>query len=453
MKKVNGFDGLLACVLTLAQYSCSQSTTTSLAAANSDSDQTTLAASTIQKLNLELLKSAEADRDGNKFVSPLSLQIFLSILAEATNGSTKSEILSAMGLNENQLDPLMSSERDLFRGIARSVQSANSHTTREGEPIKNFGLSLNNAIFKANHITLTDEFTQRMKQSFRPFVKDVVFSGPEANAAQEANAWGEKVTNGLIKEFINADALNMASVLFANAAYFEARWQNKFTEVDEEEYKINFKSADGSEAKVATMLNTGVSRLNRPGQFDAVALPYDGISDESASEGNIFSEVPSDYNFSSVFILPPRGQSVSDFLKKQTPDSLAQIFWDTTATKQSFSGVIYLPKLKFSWESELSEILDQLGINSIFSSSADFSRMTTSEKLQMKFVKQTTVIEMDELGTKAAAITSGGAVAAGPTPPPEFTIKFDRPYLFAIVHPETKTILFSGVVNKPVIQD
>jgi serpin B len=452
MKIMNSFSRLTACVLTLAQLSCSQLTSTSGISANRDSQPTALAAGSIQKLNYELLKSAESDNIGNKFVSPLSLQVFLSILAEATNGRTQAELLSSLGLKQNQLDQLMSSERELFRGIARSIQSANSHTTREGEPIKNFGLSLNNAIFKANHIALNDEFTKRMTQSFRPLIKDVVFGGAEANAADVANAWGEKVTNGLIKEFTNADDLKMVSVLFANAAYFEARWQNKFHEIDEEEYKIDFRAADGSVSKVETMVNTGVSRLNRPGQFDAIALPYEGISDEAAGEGNIFSEVPSDYNFSTVFVMPPENQSIDEFLAKQSPEALGQIFWDTAATAMSPDGVLYLPKLKFSWEKELPEVLGKLGIGELFSTSADFSRMTNSEKLMMKSVKQKTVIEMDELGTKAAAITSGGASASAPTPPPSFILKFDRPYIFAIVHPETRTILFSGVVSKPVVQ-
>jgi serpin B len=57
-------------------------------------------------------------------------------------------------------------------------------------------------------------------------------------------------------------------------------------------------------------------------------------------------------------------------------------------------------------------------------------------------------VEVDEEGTKAAAAT-GITVGVTSVPVDQFNLVVDRPFLFAIVHQPTGTVLFLGIVRTP----
>ncbi len=55
---------------------------------------------------------------------------------------------------------------------------------------------------------------------------------------------------------------------------------------------------------------------------------------------------------------------------------------------------------------------------------------------------------MDEKGTEAAAVTSMDFLTSGP-PEPDLRIVADRPFLWAITHQDTGSILFVGRLLDP----
>ena len=78
---------------------------------------------------------------------------------------------------------------------------------------------------------------------------------------------------------------------------------------------------------------------------------------------------------------------------------------------------------------------------------ADFSGMTTAEKIWIDFVIHQAYVKVDEKGTEAAAAT---AVVAGITSAQPRTIfRADHPFIFIIQERETGNILFLGRVANP----
>ncbi len=66
----------------------------------------------------------------------------------------------------------------------------------------------------------------------------------------------------------------------------------------------------------------------------------------------------------------------------------------------------------------------------------------------MDFVKQNTFVEVDEVGTEAAAVTTIGInVTSLPPQPQQFVI--DKSFIFAIRERTTNTLLFIGQVMTP----
>jgi len=78
---------------------------------------------------------------------------------------------------------------------------------------------------------------------------------------------------------------------------------------------------------------------------------------------------------------------------------------------------------------------------------ADFSRLsrTAGPHLYISFVKQNSFVDVNEVGTEAAAVT---VVGVGVTSlPPQ--VRVDRPFVFAIRERLSGTILFMGKIVEP----
>jgi len=89
-------------------------------------------------------------------------------------------------------------------------------------------------------------------------------------------------------------------------------------------------------------------------------------------------------------------------------------------------------------------IVDKTGAVLFAENRADFSNITTDEKLHIAHALQKAFVGVDEFGTEAAAVTTymGGGLGS-----PE-AMKVDHPFLFAIVD-KTGAVLFAGQVMDP----
>ena len=110
-------------------------------------------------------------------------------------------------------------------------------------------------------------------------------------------------------------------------------------------------------------------------------------------------------------------------------------------------AVIQLPRFKVEYEVSLNDALKALGMGIAFGGGADFSRISRSGGLMISEVKHKTFVEVNEEGTEAAAVTSVEMVRT--SLPMYFTMRCDRPFLFAIRENSTGTILFAGKIMRP----
>jgi serpin B len=72
------------------------------------------------------------------------------------------------------------------------------------------------------------------------------------------------------------------------------------------------------------------------------------------------------------------------------------------------------------------------------------------ERLYLAFVEHKAVVEINEKGTEAAAVTNVGVSVTSMPLRTSFIV--DRPYLFVIRDDRTGTILFSGLITDPTKQ-
>ena len=111
---------------------------------------------------------------------------------------------------------------------------------------------------------------------------------------------------------------------------------------------------------------------------------------------------------------------------------------------------VYLPKFKFGTRYYLDQILPALGMSDAFSPDrADFSGMTGDRDLYIKHVIHQAVIDVNEQGSEAAAATAVVMDRKSMSLNPVF--RADHPFVFAIVHQPTGSLLFLGRVANPAL--
>ena len=110
-----------------------------------------------------------------------------------------------------------------------------------------------------------------------------------------------------------------------------------------------------------------------------------------------------------------------------------------------------MPKFKITSAFSLRNVLASMGMPLAFSNKADFSRMSTRERLTLWAVIHKSFVEVSEEMTEAASATAAPpAPSAGdrrPATPIEF--RADHPFVFLIRDNQTQSILFMGRLVNP----
>ena len=107
-----------------------------------------------------------------------------------------------------------------------------------------------------------------------------------------------------------------------------------------------------------------------------------------------------------------------------------------------------MPKFKAEYTILLTDALKRMGITDAFGSSADFTRMASKEDalLYISRVIQKTYIEVDEKGTKAAAVTAV-IMGNGAAPVQEYkTVYLDRPFVYMLIDCRSNVPFFIGTL-------
>ena len=286
-------------------------------------------------------------------------------------------------------------------------------------------LTIANSLWARQGFSFKQDFLQRNTQFFGAEVSTLDFMDP--NTLTTINQWVNTNTSGKITKIL--DEINPDAVLFLiNAIYFKGSWQTEFEPARTRDG--TFHLATGGEKQVPMMMRTGDYRYyeNYEENFQAISLPY--------GDGRI----------SMYIFLPSREFNLNTFL-----DGLNTENWENWISQFREQEVfLSMPKFKLEYEKTLNNPLQSLGMGIAFApGGADFSRMADLEVLGRNLyigeVLHKAVVEVNEEGTEAAAVTSIGVRVT--SAPPAFIA--DRPFFFSIRDNQTKTVLFMGVVVDP----
>lgn len=360
------------------------------------------------RFGFELFRRVHENEEGpNVFLSPLSASMALGMVLNGTAGETWSDMRSALAFDGMSAEEINVSYRSLIDLLT------------ELDPAVRFDIA--NSVWARQEFDVLPAFYDVVTEYFDAEARSLDFGNPQSAAT--INEWISDATNGRIEKGI--DAITDADMMFLiNAIYFNGDWTERFDK--SRTHRAPFTRENGSTVQVDMMTGKIPLRLASDSKWSAGELPYGGDA------------------FSMVIVLPRQGVSLADLVREF--DAAA---WDAlTSRLQQNELDVFLPKLRFEYDTWLNDPLIDMGMGRAFSPAADFTRLTPGGGVCLQFVRQKTFIEVDEEGTEAAAVTIGGVGVT--SLPPQFRV--DRPFLFAIRERLTGTILFMGTIGDPTFQ-
>lgn len=352
------------------------------------------------EFGLELFRSLY--QEDQVMVSPLSASLALSMTAYGARGNTESAMLTTLGFKDFTRDQM----GEFFKKMVEGLSYIDPKTT----------LAIANSIWAKKQLSIKSDFKNGVAKYYGADVKPADFGS--SSIIQEINQWCSQKTNGLITNA--ADTMDPSTVMsLVNALYFKGSWASAFNTAKDG----NFAAISGSAVATKLMDKKGELFYASNGSMDLVSIPYGNRA------------------YVMDLILPVK-TGAEGFRKV-----VEGLNWDTYSklvSEGSYKEVVLtMPVFKLEYGEDIKEALCAMGMASAFSNSADFSGISDSG-LTISQVIHKTLIDVNEKGTEAAAVTivDMRETSAGPSETIYFTA--DRPFIFAIRECSTNALLFVG---------
>ena len=349
----------------------------------------------------------------NLFFSPTSISMALAMTAAGARGETQAEMTSVLHLGA-----------DLAQAHAHYHQLLAQWNT--ADPKRPYQLRVANRLWGQKGHPSRPEFLALTRQQYGAEMKLLDFAQAAA-ASQEINHWVEQQTSGKIQNLIPPGTLDaLTRLVLTNAVYFKGDWVQPFDKRNtrDEDFTVS------AQAKVKTPLMHQQKRMGYAEEetFQALELPYAG--------GEL----------SMVVLLPKKPDGLAELAHTITADKLAALVAKLTVREVN----AYVPKFKLETSFGLKPTLETMGMKRAFSQGADFSGIS-AEPLTISAVLHKAYVDVNEVGTEAAAATGVvmRSMAMRPSPEPVPVFRADHPFLFLICDLKAGSILFMGRLISP----
>lgn len=362
-------------------------------------------------LMAEAVARAHEEGAENPVLSPVSVYLAMLLTAMGSSGNSRLEFERLLrlpagewGRYGGQLMCFMNRSGD-----TGCLMTANSLWIDEGAQIR-------------------EEYLDRVSEELYSEVFETDLSTEDAKKA--VNQWVDERTNGMIPELRSEPYSDQVLLAILNAVYLDARWEEPFSR--NSEVVKTFYGSDGREVETAFLSEWVCWRDYVKGDgLEGILLPY------------------RDGGLAFLALRATDGRTPEELLGALTVQEIRRLASEATNTCMNFS----MPKFTLEYEQELTKTVAALGLDaSLTPGMADFGEMGAGpdgEAMYISAVNQKVKIQVDEEGTKAAAVTevtmAGGAAMEDET----LELHLDSPYLYMIIQRETGLPLFMGIMENP----
>lgn len=367
---------------------------------------------------------ATLDKDDDIFFSPYGIHAALSIVANGASGDTLKEILNA--LEADNVDALNDEHKRFLAAAKKNYRDGNLFAESNL-------LLINKKLVKGG---LDEKFQRVLTDVYNSEVRKAPFTNSFDDAeAKKITRWVSEKTDGFIPNYYPLLLTNSLTDLL-NVICFKGKWAIPFKTSDTTHKDFTNRAGEKSTVDMMSKVFKDAIVYKADDKFKGIRLPY-------SAGAEMYLILPVDDN----------ALNVAELWSNETFSYRAD-FLDGLKNSYPFDGdvVVNLPKFGMSFQVVLSENLQEIGINRAFTDNAELFNIVKGMPLKINTAMHCARIEVDEEGTKAAAVTEITMVetTAMPNPQPPRKVYFiaDHPFLFVIRDVESNVTLFAGVANK-----
>ena len=365
--------------------------------------------------NYRLTGAIEGDR--NIFYSPYSLAGALALADAGAEGVTKRELEKALGIAD-----LEAFEKD-YKAYLEKEQSEGARITAA------------NSIWLEETLPLAEDFETGYKAAaeeyFKAGVKTADFVNGSEKVKEEITDWVKENTENFISDY-EAECDSRTVMTLINAVYFYGEWLEGFSPEDTAQEDFN-----GIKGKApVSMMNKYLKYFRYLEDYrgiTAIALPY--------KDDNIEMEVlmASDEE---------KANEILSRVKELSEAEFSGLFEELDNADNSMITRLALPKFEIDETfPSLDETLKKTGIEAAYEGRDEFSGI--ARDICISQINHRAKIEVDEEGSRAAAVTEIGFKATSAPMEPEEEIDFivNRPFVFFIRDRASNNVLFAGFIR------
>lgn len=345
----------------------------------------------------------------NKVYSPANLYMALAMVAELSDGDTRSQILELLAVED-------------IEALRQQVQHMwKANYCDDG---------LNTCVL-ANSLWLNDkiQFRQSTMERLAETYRASSFRGTMGDESYDAllQGWLKEQTGGMLDGEAENLRMDRRTILaIASTIYFKSSWEDVFDA--ERTAPDTFYAPDGE--KTVDFMNSYEKDVVYWGEnFTAIKL-------ELAQGCAMWT------------ILPDEGYTVDEVLAND--ETFAMIASENWEKQKEVMVRLKMPKFDVSSETDLVDGLQALGVADAFDpKKSDYSPMATdSDGIMLSQVTHAARVMVNEEGCEASAFVLGTFFFGADICDDEIDFILDRPFVFVLTG-VTDQPLFAGVVNQP----
>ena len=351
----------------------------------------------------------------NTVVSPANLYLALAMLSETTDGESRAQLLSLLGLDDTA-----------------EAQGAGNYIWRNlyGETSTG-GTQLASSVWLNENVPYNEETLSVLAGQYLASSFSVPMGDEKTNRA--VAEWLNENTGGLLQDAAGEIETKPETVmLLLSTLYFKDQWRDEFWENATKQ--DTFTAASGAQQTVDFMHRTDDrAAYCRGASYTVAELSFRGGQ-------------------SMRILLPDEGTTLASLLKDGSAVG-GLMSYDTGAALGSAEIRWSVPKFDVSSDLELTDALRALGVADVFDGDrADFSPLVDKEQFDESVavtqVQHAARVKIDENGCEAAAFTAitADCTSAMPEELPVIEMDLDRPFAFLITGVDGLP-LFVGTVN------
>ena len=366
-----------------------------------------------------------SEKDDNLAVAPNSVFMALSLVAECAGGTTKSELLTALGVSESAIKSHLPT---LYRALNQEYKSLGIGSLPTTGLLKT-----SNSIWIDESVAYKQSCVEMLANDYYCYPYKADFKNKNGLANYSVRNFVKEQTKGLVDEDFHLSDETLFT--FINTMYLKALWNDYGDKIPLTNESYSFKEYSGETEQI---------KLMQRGYYDGMAQEYETFT-------SFYTQTCD--GFKIKFLLPKDGYTVDEVFTTENI-YLANTKGYTVYNDEEMKHYLtrcFFPAYEAECDENIAKVLQEdFGVNSLFDwDRCDLSGLTDT-KVACGEVRHMTELTVDRRGIEGAAVTHipmAGAPGPGEYERVYFDFIVDRAFGFIVTDSHDIT-LFSGVVHE-----